>query len=930
MFLRPRAPLVTRPLLLGVLLSALLSSACSPSMTESELLARAGEAFAAGDLAAAEVDVKTVLQNNVESAEARVLYGQIYRRQRNPAAAIEVFERSLAAQELPSTRMLLAKTYMEAGRSAELLDAALSEDYAAAADLPEFQAVLARAQLVAGDTGAARTHLAAAATLQDNDYVDLTRAYFAVQLDGDRELAKTLLEAVKVGNPANADAWSLRADLAVSEADWESAEAGFAKAAELNPFRLRDRMQLVNAQLRQGKQEEADGHLKGLERILPTHPEVTYMRGQLFLAAGDNENALDYFNRTLTDDSNHRGALLLAANANLQQQNLATAERQLSQYMSLYPGDYNAGLQLGTLWLQQGEPEQAEALARSTLESNSMDLRTLGLLAAALAAQGQHAQSAMVYEQIAVQQPDSSAVMVALGSQQVAAGDTTVGLEQLQAAVTLDGSSAQARQQLIDAYRRVGDLEAAEQAAQDYVDLNPENIQALIYLARVRVERDDLDGAQTLFVRILELDPGNVVGSGGMAAIALRAGDTDGAKAAFGTALAAHPDSLLTRMNLAMLHEQTGDPESMNRLVQEALTTNPEALQPRIVLAQAAIRDGRTEEAITLLVAVEAQHVGDYRLQQLLAAAYLTAGDTDKAHVNANKLVELRPEDPVALALAARVETLRGRHEEAGRHIEKALALQPDNIPLRKMLVDSLVQQSDLPRAKEEIAALPEAVQNETPILVLRGRLAVSEGKMEAAHDYFAQAFSQQRNNINLNMLISTQWELGEQEAVISTLEEWMKEFPDDVLTLNTLAGRELERGNDAEAIGHYETLLELDSSSTAVLNNLAWLLRESDTPRAMALVQQAEAGAPQNPSVKDTYAMIQMQRGAFDEALVLNARATDGAPQDREIRYNRAQILNAAGQKDAATALLRELVAGPVFASQGSARALLEELGGA
>jgi putative PEP-CTERM system TPR-repeat lipoprotein len=914
-------------LLTGLLATGILGlAACSSPLSEEELVARASESLAGGDVAAAELDVKTALQQNPDNAVARSLYGQIYLRQINPAAAIDEFERSLAAGENSDTRLWLAKALVQAGESAELVSEYEAGRFTPIEGNPEFSAVLARAYLSQTEFEAAREALAAADG-EGNDYIDITRAVFALQLEKDREAAEALLAAVTERSPDNAHAWSLRGVLANAGGDRAAAETYYQKAAEANPYRLGDRLQLVTTQIRLGKGEAADADLARLEKLIPNYPEVNFLRGQLYFDAGDYENAIDAFGRVLTINPNHPGALLLAASANVRENNLVTAQRQYSQFLAQQPGNLQAALQLGSVYMQLGEPENAEQVARDTLKENEMNVKALGLLAMALSAQGMHADAAQVYEQVASLQPESADALVALGSQELVAGRADAGIERLRAAVALEPANSAARERLIEGLLATKQIDEAAQAAAAYIEQAPESARAAVYQGRVQLQQQDYDGARTAFERALTLEPGNIAASGGMAALAVLNKDLEGAREAFQAALEKNPGDLLTSMNLAVILEQEGDLEAMTRVLNFAVEANPEAAEPRIALARQALANNQPGEAIELLKPVEESSRMDARVQRVLAGAYLAAGQPESAQNSARQLLEIAPEDPGVLGLVARVEMANGRAEKAQAHLEKALAKAPQATELRKMLIETLVAQRQLEAATAEIDKLPEAVQAETPLLVLRGRLAIARGDAAGAKTLFAQAFEQQRNNINLAFLLGSQWALGEREAVITALREWLEEYPADALTRNELASRLLETGDEAGAEAEYETLLGLQPDNVLVLNNLAWLKRKDETDTALEYIRRADELAPDSAQVKDTYAMVEYERGDYRRALALNSKALEDVPGNPDISYNRAQILLASGEREAAIALLRDLVAGPAFASQGEAKALLESL---
>ena len=59
--------------------------------------------------------------------------------------------------------------------------------------------------------------------------------------------------------------------------------------------------------------------------------------------------------------------------------------------------------------------------------------------------------------------------------------------------------------------------------------------------------------------------------------------------------------------------------------------------------------------------------------------------------------------------------------------------------------------------------------------------------------------------------------------------------------------------GRTADALHHYETVLEHDDRNVVALNNAAWLYQLGGAPRALALAERAYALQPENPAVLDT-----------------------------------------------------------------------------
>jgi len=240
------------------IMAVLAVSACSKSLTQDELLARAQQSFAEGKLNAAEIDAKTALQQDSRSAEGRRVLGEVFLRQRAmPEAAVE-FEKSLETETVPEVAVLYAEALIGAGEAEKLLQHYADPGYAFAAEEPAWLALVARAQASTGDTFSAEETLSKAMELApENPQVRLSQAFVSVSHTGEREDAQAILKNLTTEYPEFAEAWSLYGGLLQARGDYPAAEQAFATASTLNRFRLNDRLSLVAVQVEQGKNAEA-------------------------------------------------------------------------------------------------------------------------------------------------------------------------------------------------------------------------------------------------------------------------------------------------------------------------------------------------------------------------------------------------------------------------------------------------------------------------------------------------------------------------------------------------------------------------------------------------------------------------------------------------------------------------------------------------
>lgn len=901
-------------------------SACSPPLTEEELLDRAAAALAERDAEAALVDIKSALKENTGSARARILYGKVYLFQQDPAAALSEFERGVDAGAGSEGRLLLAKALVLTGDTAELLSRHEAGEFAGLVADDEFRAVLARAYLAQGEFAEARQALGSIKG-SGSDYTDITRAIITIQLDKEIESGRAILEDVVARSADNGFAWSLLGTLATSDGDYARASEAYQRAADTNPYRLADRLRLADSRMRAGDREAADRELRGLERVIPEAPQVHFLRGQLAFDDGEYREAMDAFSRVLGSLPDHTGALLMSGIANAREGNLVTAQRQLSKFHAQQPAHVEGALQLARVWLELGEPGNAEAVAREVLEEDEMNVKALGLLAIALSTQGMHAESAAAYKEIATLRPDSPEALMGAGVQGIISGEDAGAISDLEAAVAMSPESTIARERLIGAYLAVKDMEAAQAAAEDYLAAFPASPRPAVLLGRLKLQSGDAGAANALFKQALEIDPEDINASAGLAAVEILSGDLQRAREIFEGVLDSHPGNVETSINLAAVLERQGDRGAMREVLEEALAKNEQALAPRLILARIALAEDRAGDALELLRGVADDDGANPEFLQLLATTYLENGQRELAADTAQQFLELDPQQPAALAVSARVELASGRPGLAEEYLEKALGVAPSDQGLRKQYIDVLVAQNKLDEARESISELPPSVQQETAMLVLRGRLAMAANDFAAARLLLRQAFEQQRSNANLLLLSEARWALGERDDTLAELSAWLERNPQDGIARNYLATKYLLSGDESAALDQYQRLAEQEPESVIALNNLAWLLREKDLPRAIEYIDRARELAPGSVAVDDTYAMVLLEEGDIEEALAVNSRILADQPDNPELRLHRAQILARGGRKQEAIELLEALATEPDHPGKEEARALLDSL---
>ena len=168
----------------------------------------------------------------------------------------------------------------------------------------------------------------------------------------------------------------------------------------------------------------------------------------------------------------------------------------------------------------------------------------------------------------------------------------------------------------------------------------------------------------------------------------------------------------------------------------------------------------------------------------------------------------------------------------------------------------------------------------------------------------------------------------GEPAEAETGLRDWLVEHPEEAEARILLADQLGVQGRVGEAVREYDEVLESSSVNVIALNNSAWLLRDQDPSRALALAARAVELAPDHPAVLDTWGWLLVASGRAEEALEHLRRAATLAHGTPEIQYHLGYALAKASRAEESRALLEELLRNhAAFPSRGEAEELLATL---
>jgi tetratricopeptide (TPR) repeat protein len=239
-----------------------------------------------------------------------------------------------------------------------------------------------------------------------------------------------------------------------------------------------------------------------------------------------------------------------------------------------------------------------------------------------------------------------------------------------------------------------------------------------------------------------------------------------------------------------------------------------------------------------------------------------------------------------------------------------------------------LLLEGEKEKVSEQLAVLNELSPDNPDVLRLKASLARAQGDQETASALLGDVFETSPTTASMLSVARQKWVMGEQAEALELQEQWAEEHPDDLAATLALADAYSQQDQVEPAMAQYQRVLEKDKQNTAALNGLAWQLRNKQPAKALEYAERAAELAPDSMLVMDTLAVVQLKNGQVERARRSIERVYQKRPNEPTVRYHRAMIDAAAGDKSAAIEALQTLLGeGSEFAEKAEAQQLLAEL---
>lgn len=914
--------------LLAALVLGVTLAACGGESSEA-LLDQARKSAAAGDLKTAVIQLKNVLAEDENNAQARFELGKVYLDQSDFASAEKEFKRARQAGYAASTaNVMMARALIgqrEFQRVLEELPAPSGADPEAAPLL----ALRATAELGLDRKENARKSVEQAVQAGDtHPEVQMALARLALA-DRDIDKATQALDKALQADPGHVESLLLKGDLLRHAGKKAEAAASYRAALQADPRNAAARLALASMALDENRLPDARKEVGAALKAAPNNLQARYTAALIDYREQKSEQARDGLANILKAAPDYLPALLLSGAVEYTLGNYQTAETQLGKVLGVVPGNLYAVRLLAAAQLRLGRVDDAARTLAPALRSAGQDAGVLVAAGEVALARKDFAQAAHYFEQAVQRSPDNAALRTELGVARLAQGDDRA-MADLQAAAGMEGATDRASTVIILTQLNQQKFDAALASIDVLEKKQPPNPLTWNYRGAAYLGKQDFARARDSFGQALKLNPAFFPAAANLAQMDLSDKKPAAARQRFEGILKAEPKHLNAMLALADLALAAQDEKAFVGWLEKAAAAHPQAIQPRVVLARFHLVKGERNKALaTAREAVNAQPDHPVGLE-LLGSVQLALGDHANALGSFRKLVERMPGQAMPLTRVAGAQIAANDLDGARKSLQEALRLQPGNL-------DALLTLGsvELRGARyDEAFKLARAAQQHHPKnpsgLVLEGDVAFARKDYPASLAALDRAHALAPSGAlllrQLQVFTASQ-RVAEGEK---RLTDWLTKQPQDTAVRAALAESLLKRGQHKAAIEHYLILNKSTPNNLIVLNNLAWALFESGDKHAAGFAEQALKLQPDNPAVMDTLGWILVQQGQADRGVKLLQQAHAKAPDVGEIHYHLAAAYARTG--DAARAqreLERLLATGVSFGQENEARALLGRLQG-
>ncbi|NVN98003.1 MAG: PEP-CTERM system TPR-repeat protein PrsT [Geobacteraceae bacterium] len=836
---------ITQLTILSLLLVVFLSS-CK-SKTKEILYSEGLHEAEKANLPGAVVLYKCALEKDPNYQDARYQLAKAYQSLGKYELAEKEFKKvALQNPSLSDIPLELAKIYIGSSQP----DQALLELEKVKTDSADKFELRGRAYLLKKRFKEAEFSLSEAVRLEPKRIVSkLELAGIYIELGKSTETRKLLNEVIK-DSPQNFRAYSMLADLEVSEGHRDKALEIYRLAAQTNPL----------------------------------DPSASYKRGLLLIEKGDVESARQSANDLVSRFPKCSEGTRLQGLVNFQTKNYADAIPLLQKSITLQPVP-EAFYYLGLCYYNQNNLELALSQFRRILDVNPSAPQARLLIGIILLKQKRVDDSIAELRKLLQINPGFALAHNILGSSYMAKGLYDEGMKELNRSLELDPKIVDAHMKKGVFFFSKGQLKEAETELVSAVNIAPELLSTRLLLASYYMRQHKDDKAVVLLKQGVSGKKLDAVLYNNLAAIMFtRSNMTDGLSYLL-KSKEADPDYLSAYFNLAVFYAAARDHEKALNEYRSILKREPNNLKAIMSMAAMYEMKGQDAEAYKLYKLGVTTKSGPAYLS--LASYYVKKKENKKAHEVLNEAISQISRNVEALEFKARLFAVEKKYKEALKIYDEIYSFNQDLGINHKIAL--YMEMNNFAKADEEarryIAVKPYSAFG----YLLQSAVFEKQNRLDSAIDSLKSGLkadpTSSRSLVELGNLYARK---NERKFAMDAYERAYALDSEYLPALFAQAVLMESGGNKAAATQKYREILMKSETFMPAINNLAYIYVDDEKggkhKEGLRMAFSAFRLAPESPAVMDTLGYALAKNGFSSDAVKMLEKAKTLMPDDSAI----------------------------------------------
>ncbi len=661
--------------------------------------------------------------------------------------------------------------------------------------------------------------------------------------------------------------------------------------------------------------------------------------GQKFEQSGDLIKARLEYKNAVQVDPKCVECLKRLGNVELELKNFRDAYAAFVKASELDPDNLEIKIDIAKILVMGRAGKKAEEIAREILEKAPDNFDATVILAISLAMQKDKKQEAYrEFEKVRSSYPDKPEGYALAARLLASEKKYQEALRLLEAGIKKVQEKSALYQTFIGIYAANGDWDKAIHYAELYYQSVPganTSVASYLTLAQLYAKKGDLKNAEKQWEKAIKAAPDNTD-------ILIRyaqflAGNKKIEQAEkFLRERLNKKDDIKLRVALAKLLAGTRRGDEALELLKAGYSDSLEKPQRIALLDEEASINlglGRMDKALKITEEVLKENPNDLTALNIQAKIALLEKDGEQAVSILRRLVEEEPDNITFQMLLAQAHAVNGEFKLAEDQLRRTIKKHPDNQNLWIALTKLKLAQKDLASASGVVSEAMGHIPNSAALYNLNGMLQWKAGDIKGAEKNFRKAMELQPEwLIPYRNLASLKLQAGDPAEAEKTFKEAAKLYPDAPGPQILLASLYEQTGKPEKAIEIYENLIKKHPDSAILLNNLAFLIADSAPARieeARTLINKALKGLNNPPpTFLDTLAWIEYRSGNSEKAIELINQALAAAPDNPTLLYHQAVLLKESGRNSAALEAIKKALEQPVpFPEKNKAIELRQQL---